>query len=772
MQKLLKILAAGLLILVLILGAVWFGGRRYLVRSIPVHSGEVAGLPLAQPVEISFDARGIPRIRARSDRDLFFAAGYVHASDRLFQMELVRRLARGELAEIFGEIAYDMDVKQRKIGFGRKAVREAADLSSTAKSMLESYSSGVNSFISKTRQLPPEFTLLGFRPRPWTPADSLAIALYQTWFSHELMDMDEVFQKLAEKTGTDIESLAKPHSGVPYPWSPPTVPAGPLSQLLGKEEFPWRMSAASNSWAISPQRSASGSAIHASDPHLAINQAPGLWYLAALHSDEGMDAVGVTQPGLPFVVMGHNGSISFAFTVASVDIIDWYSEEISSGSPATVMTPDGPRAMEEIAERIQVKGEKAPRLVRVQRTPRGPLMKRDGQRGISMHWAGFDFSAAAMMDAGMALQRARDFRSFQKAVTGFGALDANWVYADRNGNIGYQLGVPVPVRSYDDTFSLHPGAAASFGWEGYLPLEETPHAHNPEQGFLASCNNQPVGANWPHPLPGFYDPYRITRAVALLAAESKWTREKTERMQLDRVSGRALRWKDFCTAGAEKLGEEKVAEELRGWDGNMETASRPAGLFALCWHFLTKSLFEDELGNEWPRARSLQEHVLSNEKSPVVDDHRTPEIESKEDIAALAMKQALVAARGRSFGEMSVLSVRHPLASVKPLDWWLRLSRGPVSMGGDPGSLNANFYEWNEKRSEFRSLYGPSMRFVLDWADPDSFSITIAFGQSGNPFSIHYDDFFLPSLRGERWTVPFSRDKQAASETSRLTLLR
>ncbi|MCK6685507.1 MAG: penicillin acylase family protein [Thermoanaerobaculia bacterium] len=745
---------------------VWFGGRAVLSRSVSPHSGEVRGAGLSKPVEVSFDARAVPRIWAETDSDLRFALGYVHASERLFQMELIRRMARGDLSEVFGKLAFDVDLRQRRIGFGRKAERDVATLSQKGRETLERYVAGINAWIESAPILPPEFVILRFRPRPWTPADCLAIALYQTWFSHELMDADESFQRLRELGGEKV----LPSLRVSFPWSPATVPDGPLSELLGGDPYPWRVTAASNSWAVAPSRTKSGKAIHASDPHLAINQAPGLWYLAAIHSSEGIDAAGVTQPGLPFVLMGHNAEISFAFTVSSVDILDSFDEELSGPDGSLVETADGPRPLEKFVEEIRVKGEEL-RRVTVEATPHGPLLKKEGSRGISFHWAGFDFPLGDLVDAALRLERARDFEEFRRSVTSFGALDANWVYSDRAGNIGYQLGVPIPLRDYEDTYARHPGKAPSSRWKGYRPLPETPHVLNPAAGFVASCNNQPVAASWPYPLPGFYDPYRITRATTLLAKGTDWTREKSEEMQLDLVSGRALRWKDLCAQGAEKIGQADVARELRAWDGAVATPSRPAALFQLCWIELTRALFEDDFGSDWKKARTIQEQVLSGSAPGLIDDRRTPEIETAAEVAASAMTRAISTGGNRTYGELSTLTVSHPLSSVRLLDRWLRLSRGPVPVGGDAGSLNANFNGWDEKTREFRSQIGPSMRFVLDWSDPDSFTINGALGQSGNPLSPHYDDFFLPSLRGERWTLPFSREKQRASEVARLRLV-
>jgi penicillin G amidase len=757
-----KLLLVALIALILAVVAVWFGGRWWLSGSVATYEGDVSVRGLDAPVEISFDARGVPRVRAKTDADLFFAIGWLHASERLFQMELVRRLAGGELAEVFGEDAYETDVRQRRLGFARQARRDAGSLGPRGRSALESYVDGVNSWIATASPLPPEFVILRVQPRDWTVEDCLTIALYQTWFSHELMAKDEAYETLLEEVGEWIGETLE----APYPWSPPTV-EGPL----GSDPFPLRASQASNSWAISPARSASGRAIHAADPHLAVNRAPGLWYLASLHSAEGLDAVGVMQPGLPLVVMGHNGRVSWAFTVASVDIIDTFEEEIRDGAPPMVRTSDGEVEVESVVEEIRIKGGTDPRRLTVESTPNGPIVERGRDRAVSLRWAGFDFPVGGMVEAGLELMSATGFDEFRSAVTRFGALDANWIYSDRDGNVGYQLGVPIPIRDYDSTFAKQEGKSPASAWRGYVPLDETPHALNPPSGWVASCNNQLVGQDWPMPLPGFYDPYRMARAAELLDRRDVWSPDAVSEMQLDLVSGRAARWKGLAGDSAEDAGLPEVAASLRAWNGEMSPDSTDAAIFALWWETAGRLLFEDELGDDWKSARAIQEHVLSGSASQLVDDRRTPEVETLADVTSRAMKVAAARARGRTYGEISTLRVGHPLARVKLLDKWLKLSRGPVPMGGDLGSLAANFNRFDEASGTFAAAVGPSMRFVLDWADVDSFSIAIALGQSGNPLSPHYDDFFVPSLEGQQWILPFSEERQRANETSRLRLV-
>jgi penicillin amidase len=707
-RVLLALVVAGLLL--------WFGVPLYLRRSVMQYAGSVR-TGVAAPVEITFDAKGIPQVWAKTDGDAYFALGWLHGNERLFQMELVRRLARGELSEIFGEVAYDTDVFQRRIGFARQG--KASALAPQTRALMQRYVDGINASIAQPKVLPPELVLLRLQPRKWTIEDCLAVSHYQTWFSHQLMDQDEKYQRLIDKLGMPAEVLSR----AGHPWSPPTVPD-------------LRITTASNTWVVAPSRSKSRKAMHAADPHLSIDQVPGLWYLAGLHSEEGLNVVGVTYGGAPFVVMGHNADIAFSFTVASVDLIDYYA--------------DAPRGAA-IREEIRVKGEDEPRVVEVRQGARGVMI----DDRTSLRWAGFDFEPASVTQSALALQKAKTFEEFRRAVTRFGALDANWLYSDRNGNIGYQLGAPVPLRDYD-TYRKQSASDAKTAWRGYRPLDQTPHAFNPAQGLLASCNNRPSNES----IPGFYDPYRITRANALLRAGADM-----QAMQFDLVSGVAARWKELATRGARAANLRQEAALLAAWDGRMSSDSKAATLFAAWWRRLPRAIFEDELADEWDIGRVLLDEALTT-NTPAIDDRRTPRVENALDVSARAMQEAKTIANGRTWGEACTLLIKHPLARVKVLDLWLNLNRGPYPGAGDPGTLNANFFSYHDDSQSFRTHIGPSMRFVLDWANVDAFSLYGALGQSGNPFSAHYADF----LGLKEWNVPFTRDRVYAKKQSLLTL--
>ncbi|MDQ3282599.1 MAG: penicillin acylase family protein [Acidobacteriota bacterium] len=717
-----------LLILGALLMLLLLGGRAYLRRSVAPYSG-TARVAVSAPVEITFDAKGIPQIWARRDADAFFALGFLHGSERLFQMELVRRLSRGELSEVFGKAAYETDVFQRQIGFARRV--DASKLTPPARVALQRYVDGVNAAIDNARVLPPELVLLRLTPRRWTIEDCLAISNYQTWFSHALMDQDRRYQTLIEKLGMEAQVLSRAGN----PWSPPTIPDQ-------------RITNASNSWVLAPSHSASRAALHAADPHLSIDQAPGLWYIAGLHSEEGLNIVGVTYGGAPFVVMGHNNDVAFSFTVGSIDLIDYYD--------------DAPRGAA-IREEIRVKGEDQPRVLLVRNGARGAMI----DDRTSLHWAGFDFEPAALIDAALRLQKARDFETFRRGVTQFGALDANWIYSDRNGNIGYQLGAPVPIRDYDSYVRQNANDPKTV-WRGYRALDATPHVTNPAQGFLASCNNNPLPANAPDAIPGFYDPYRIARATALLPA--KRTVADMRAVQLDDVSQIALRWKSLAVRGARAAQLNGEAQLLERWDARMTPDSKAATLFEAWWRRLPRAIFEDELGADWETGRVLLDEALTTH-TRAIDDRRTRQIETDVDVSARAMREAKDIARGRTWGEACTLLVKHPLSRVKVLDTLLHLNRGPFAWHGDASTLNANFFSLDEKSNGFRTHVGPSMRFVLDWANVDGFSIYGALGQSGNPYSPHYDDFLELARKGGEWNVPFTRARVDAKKTSTLTLL-
>lgn len=763
LRKFLIVFISGVLLLI---PALWFGGRWLLSFSTAKYEGEIKLPGVANPIEITFDQKGIPQIWAKNNYDLYYALGWVHASERLFQMELIRRFAAGELSEIFGAVAYPIDLFQRKIGFMRKAKRDYADLDLQTLSLLQSYCAGINARIKYKRILPPEFVIMRLSPREWKPVDCLSIALYQTWYSNSLMNDNLQYQQLIEDLGTDIEPLLTQSKS----WSPTIVYQGQANTAL-----PFSapvMTFASNSWTISPDRSVSGKAIHACDPHLIVNQIPCFWYAVGLHSQEGINTLGVTVPGLPLVAMGHTDRIAFGFNVAAVDLVDYYVEKRNPVDSMQVLTPEGYRKIEVVTEEIAVKDFDDPKIETVYLTPNGVVVENDSDRVVSLKWAGFDFSAADILHAAFQLPLVDNFEDFRKVVTNFGALDVNWSYSDSEGNIGYQLGSPLPIRDYPQTFSRLEGENPLNQWKGYRPLEETPHEMNPDKGWLASCNNQIVPDDYPYKIRGFYDPYRIVRISELLDQDMKFSKSEILKMQLDWVSVAARRWKGLMQQGAEKLRLTGLAQTIETWNGVMFKHGKIPAIFALWWEFLAHPLFYDDLGENWRRGQVIQEEVMSSNFTRLIDNVNTVGVEETlTDISATALDSALHHLHNRVYAEVAHLNIAHPLSQVRLLDYWLSLNRGPFEMGGDFSCLNANWTVFEPEHNRFSTLVGPSMRFVLDWAEVDSFSMIINLGQSGNPFSPHYDDFLDTWLNGQIWIVPFSKEKVYEAKKSLLRIL-
>lgn len=752
------------LVLVALLAIAWFGGRWYLAGSVADYSGEKQVPGLAASVDITYDEMGIPQIWAETDADAYFALGWVHASERLFQMELLRRLATGTLSEILGERAFDTDVRQRQIGFHRLGQRVLDDADAASRGVIDAYVAGVNAWVDQARRLPPEFTILRTQPRPWTPHDVTTAFVYQTWYPSALADFSAHYDVILELVGEDALDLVTE----PREWTIPSAPAGPMASLLDPDGYAMRMTMATNNWAVAPERSASGHALHAADPHLAINSIPGFWYLVGLHSGEGLSVLGATAAGVPIFAMAHNGTAKWTFSVAPLYLVDRYIETFHPEDSLQVRTPEGYAPLAVRTEEIWVSGEDEPRSVAVYSSPRGVLIERNGATGMSMHWSGFDLLSGDALDAGLEVPATRDFDHFRSMVRRLNTFSVNWVYSDLAGTIGYQLGPAIPRRSHNPGVPQNAADAASER-QGYHDHEMQPWSTNPEQGWLATTNNPPAPAGWPVTIHGTYNYLRMERVTAWMADEGPFDRHTMQQMQLDHISGRAERWKDLAAAGAERIGDGELASRLRAWDGRMAPGSREAALFAVWAHHMTKHLFEDVMGDQWRAGVSMRDVVLA-ENHALIADSRTAEAETAVDLSARAMADARPVAGGRALGEIQTVHITHPLSQAPLVGRWLNLDRGPIPIGGDTQSLNVAGGPFSDETGTISVSGGGSMRLIMDWAEPDSFQVQLPMGQSGNPFSPHYDDFLALFERDEWWTVPFSREAVEAGATSRVRL--
>ena len=777
--------------------AVVLGGGFYvyfwLQNSQPLRAGIISTNAIDREVEITFDQMGIPQIWAETEPDGYFALGYLHANDRLFQMDMARRLSQGRMSELLGKIALESDIRQRRIGHNRMAAAAIKNLSESNRRKLQAYSEGVNYYKISAKALPFEYLLLGKEFENWKVYDCLTLLSFQSWFSDALQNHDQFFLKLSESVG---EELAKSLCFVYPDWAPVTVPdTGTIDTIESKspelgllkpkmptdteffrpKQTPYLMTNSSNAWVVGPNKSKSGQAMLASDPHLQINQLPQFWQMIGLHIKEtNLNVLGITAPGLPFVIMGHNGAAAWAFTAGGVDITDYYLEELNAEDSTLYRTASGWEKLKFAVDTIFSADSDSSIILKTSITRHGPLFDNlsESNKTYSFKWAGYDVDLNLSCSAAFALQEVTSFEEFRKIVTSLGALDANWLYADKNGNIGYQLGTPIPIRQTTNFCLPLSGKIAEHDWQGYYPLPETPHSLNPEQNWLASCNNLPSRRAEFAELSGSFMPGRIMRITELMNESQVLSSTDLSKFQIDRVDVYLLRWKQVMFSALSKLGESDLADMIRNWDGSTSVSSKETSMAVEFVEQLRKHIFEDELGELSGGVRSfwIDEVFENTDLHFWFDDLSTKDaVETASEISVRAMSAALRIVDGRSWGELNSLSMNHPMGQVPILGDYLTLNHGPWEWPGTANTLNASYLAPNSENG-YSTVVGASWRFVIDFSKVDEAEFTLPSGNSGNPMSEHFFDFYDFWRYGGKWKVPISYERVKEKAVSVLTI--
>ncbi len=769
-----------------------------LVLSVPQTDGEITLTGLNSQVKILFDGKGIPQIYAENEKDAYFALGYQHAADRMFQMDLSRRVAQGKLSELLGSVTEAIDEEQIKIGHYRIAVETEKNLSDKNKKLLQAYADGVNRYSDICKSLPFEYRFLPVDFVKWTVTDCLALLSFQTWYSNSLMNRDSFYNRLVEKVGQDkaqtlifpypkfapvtVDSVTKlstispsfKTSKVSYNYSFKLQPDNSssiaqkyIAELYFKNRLSsFKMSEASNAWVIAPSKSENGSAMLASDPHLELGRLPQFWYAAGIHIEKSnTDAFGITTAGLPFFVMGHNKSSAWAFTAGGNDIVDY--KTIRTNSDGTqYLSENGWKVFRvDSTEHINISID-SPITIVTKLSDYGVVMEENDSTAVVMHWVGQDVSLDKGVSNAFNLVNTKSYEQFQNIVTNFGALDANYMYADSFGNIGYQLSTPLPIRKNSST-SILPDALGSQIPFNFLPLDATPHVLNPEIGWIANCNNKPDNSKNTQ---GFYFADRVLRIQELLNSKEKFTIDDMKNFQFDLTDRYMANYANEFAQVLSLLGEDKKAALMRSWDGNSDTLSYNALLCTVYLDELKKDLFEDELGDLYRSVPSKWvENFTSVESDGWFDNINTPEIETAIDITQKAMKHALEIVGEKTWGDFQTLQMKHPLSIIPIVSSALHLETEPIPRGGTPGTLNSSFAR-KKLDGTYVSVAGVSMRLLVDFSDLDATTIVLPAGNSGNPMSEHFFDFYNMWRTNERWTVPISDDKINAGAKSTLTL--
>jgi len=780
-----KKLGYAVLALLLLVVAGLGGTRWYLGRAEPDPGRDAALAGLGAPVEVWRDSLAVPHVWARSEADLFRAMGYVHAQDRLWQMELFRRVADGRMAEILGPDLVDTDRFLRTIGMGRAADADERLLDPRARALLQAYADGVNAWIRENPgPLPPEFMVLRFQPEPWKVRNTLSIAKIMAWdlAGWELdLELQRAVDAVGPELGRDLIP-AYPASGITIMEdvvvAPAAAPATPRVSGMSIPSIPPLAAAlldgvsaarASNAWVIGGSRTRSGKPILANDMHLAL-RAPALWYLAALHGG-GFNVAGMTLPGVPVVIAGHSDRVAWGFTNAMVDDVDFFIEEADPADSTRYRTERGSEPFIVRHDTIRVIGA-APVVHRVRATRHGPVLsdveKRSGGRVLAMKWTALDPSREVSAFFGM--NRARNAAEFVAAMRDFRTPHQNVVFADVDGAFGYQMGGRVPVRPSAGAILPVPGWTGEGEWERYLELSEHPRLLNPPRGYVVTANNLQSRALYARIGTEYADPARAERITQMVREGGRMTAADVARQQMDVRDLFALRHLPLAIRAAGLAGDTAAARTLRAWDGSATLDSRAAPLFYAWFDALRKLIGDDEFRGKPPYFnRGTLDRLLARGGGAWVDDVRTPKRETLDGLSAEAMRQAVRTVAGRSWGEMHSTRMDHPLGVVSALDRAFGLNVGPFPSPGSGNTVNA--LGLGRRQAPYVNGYGPSQRHVVDMAlVDDEGGFIIPTGQSGIPTSRHYRDQTPLWRDGRLWRIPLDRRKAEARTVARLTL--
>ena len=779
------------LVIAAVVGYVWMRG------SLPDLDGTVSVVGIESLVEITRDRNGVPHVVAESRDDALYGLGYVHAQDRLWQMEVNRRIGAGRLSEVMGSNTLTLDRTMRVLGVYRSAQRNYANLDPASRRALESYAAGVNAFVAGRdfvqRPLPPEFIVLGVKPEPWRPADSLVWAKTLAFDLSVNMSEELLRAHLAQILAP--QQLADIYPGYPHP---DAHQLGALNDLYASIPWgaAWRALAmrsdrksGSNNWAFAAGRSATGKPILANDPHLGLS-APSLWYLAHLVAP-GLDVIGATLPPLPVVVLGRNDRLAWGFTNTYGDVQDVFIERVVDGDPSRYLSPDGPRPFEVREEVIRVKDEQSVQLA-VRATRHGPVISdlmseqdraKLGSVVLSLAWTALhdtDPSSRALLG----IQVARDWREFGAALRDYVGPQQNIVYADVEGNVGLLAPARIPLR--DPANSIQgalpaPGWDALYDWKGFVPFDELPQRLNPPDGLIATANHQIVGSDYPHHITFDWEPsYRFRRIQELMAADTAHSMASSRSAQGDAVSTMA---RDFLPllVNTDPMSAEsgRAIALLSTWDGDMNV-NRPEPLVFSYWYSrLEAQIYADELGalfaEAWYYRPRFIWNVLTGRRA-WCDNITTEGVENCDQILARALEETvrdLAEAYGEDmskwrWGDAHYAHMKHlPFTNVPVLNEFFDIR---IATSGGPFTVNRGKYDISDEQAPFVQTAGSAFRAIYDLSDLDRSLYIQVPGQSGNPLSPYYDNFVRPWRDIEYIPMTSARSDYAAGALGTLVL--
>jgi penicillin amidase len=796
---------AGLLTLALLAaaaGVLWL--RMAEKAALPVLDGDIHLTGISAPVTVRRDAHGVPHIEAATQDDLFVTQGYVTAQDRLWQMDLFRRNANGELAEVMGASMLRHDRMQRVLQIRNTARRVYGNLSAEDRARFEAYARGVNLFIQQHPDtLPAEFRLLHYRPRPWSGADSVSIGLMMAqtldmhWFPK--LERERIANRLKNpKLEADLYPVGSwrdhPPTGVvvdlsqPHPAPPPATndddedddndnsqaSAAPparedlneLRALLGLATCAG-CSPGSNNWVVAGRHTVSGMPLLSNDMHLGLTE-PNIWYTADL-SAPGFHAAGVTLPGVPFIIAGHNEHVAWGFTALYADVQDLYLEKLDG--KGNYHANDGswkPLAVDH--EIIKVRGGKDVE-VDVQSTEHGPLLNPTfvhEKRPMALKWTIYDPALNGLPL--YQLNVASNWAEFSAALEAWCWPTQNVVYSDDQGHIAYYAIGRVPLRPAG--LMGVPIQDAAHEWQGFIPFEAMPSAVDPPSGFLATANARVTTENSPYPISlEWADPYRAQRIYKMLQGRDQLKPADMLAVQTDIYSevnqelGHRFAYAIDHTDGVDAR-LRKAADLMRSWDGKLTADSAAASIvtqarYALWPLILKPKLGEDYVYYSWEESNFAEEEIIMH-ASP---DWLPPAYKNWDALLTDAVRWGMKNGKAPadvaqwSYGSWHVVDIEHPLAAFLPLVGRVA-GTGPQPLSGDTTTVKQAVGE-----------FGPSQRFTMDWSNIDGSTENIVLGESGDPLSPYFRDQWADYYGGTTFALPFTPAAVAAQTRHTLRLL-
>ena len=779
-----RLLGGAVVLLIVATAAAYF----YATSPLPQVDGAITVTGVRAPIEVIRDPQGVPHIRAQNLSDLLFAQGYVTAQDRLWQMDMTRRYAAGELAEILGADQVKHDREQRILSLRQAAQRTAGRLDESQRALAESYVHGVNAFIESHKgNLPLEFRLLGYAPRPWTLEDSLLVgAQLAHSLSHDQFATKLLREKLTVALGP--QKAADLYPNVSWRDRPPATamqePPQPASKnpddeddmgdpatdtniaaapALGTRSDEDALLPGSNNWVVSGAHTVTGKPMLSSDMHL-HHQIPNVWYEAHLTA-QGFDAAGVTLPGLPFVIVGHNQRIAWAFTNLGPDVEDIFIENFNASGE--YQTPTGWKQPVHRREVIHVKGQPDISLD-VLLTRHGPIVTElvPGEtRKLALEGAFYD---VGMDFPFRELNQARNWVEFRHALRHFTIPSQNTVYADVDGHIGYQSTGVIPLRRSGDGALPVSGADDRHAWTGYIPYDQMPSVYDPPTGILATANGRISPDRYPYSISTEWGPpYRTQRIYSVLQSGSKFSASDMLSLQTDIYSD----FDKFCAeqfvaaldhSPTASSRAREAAEIMRSWDGRLTTNSAAATITLKSERKLRELLLGPHSDDySWPSASVAWETLLS----------RRPQywlpagFHNYDELLTAAVQEAVTAVdaphnlatweRGRAYP----LEIQHPVFEKIPIARWF----------SGPGRVKQSGGSWTVK--QVGRSFGPSERMTVDLANLDQSTLNIVTGESGQLLSRNYMDQWKAWYEGQTFVLPFTRDAVERAGMHKLKLV-